>query len=46
MDLHKNYLQVAVIDEKGKIMRNSECAIFQILIDCQDKNNIPSSQER
>jgi hypothetical protein len=24
MDLHKKYLQVAVIDEKGKVMRNSK----------------------
>jgi hypothetical protein len=45
MDLHKNYLQVAVINEKGKVMRNSKCVVFQILIDCQDKNSIPSSQE-
>jgi hypothetical protein len=24
MDLHKKYLQVAVVDEKGKVMRNSK----------------------
>ncbi len=24
MDLHKNYLQVAVMDEKGKVIRNSK----------------------
>jgi hypothetical protein len=23
MDVHKNYLQVAVLDEKGKILNNS-----------------------
>lgn len=24
MDLHKNYLQVAVMDEKGKVLQNSK----------------------
>ena len=24
MDLHKNYLQIAVMDEKGKVIRNSK----------------------
>ena len=24
MDLHKNYLQIAVMDEKGKVTRNSK----------------------
>ncbi len=24
MDLHKNYLQIAVVDEKGKLIKNSK----------------------
>jgi hypothetical protein len=28
MDLHKNYLQVAVLDGKEKVVRNSKQAIF------------------
>ena len=24
MDLHKNYLQIAVMDEKGKVIKNSK----------------------
>jgi hypothetical protein len=25
MDVHKNYLQIAVLDENGKVLNNSSC---------------------
>ena len=25
MDAHKNYLQIAVLDENGKVLNNSSC---------------------
>ena len=47
MDLHKNYLQIAVVDEKGKLIKNSKIdndiqkigKFFDQIDDSKIKNN-------